>query len=46
MKPICPDCHAEMQENGENDFHRSYYCCVCKHIVNIYDMSDIEPCEE
>jgi hypothetical protein len=45
-QPICPHCHEELIDAGEGDFTTSYFCCTCKIMVAIYDMTDLTPCEE
>lgn len=46
MTPVCPYCKEELIEDSENDESSSYFCCVCKLMIVIYDMTDTEPCEQ
>jgi uncharacterized protein YbaR (Trm112 family) len=45
MTPVCPYCKEELLEDGETEESSSYFCCVCKIYLRIYDMTDTEPCE-
>lgn len=44
MNPICPYCKKELLEESETDENTTFFCCSCKLMIVVYDMTDTEPC--
>jgi len=45
-QPICPYCHEEMIDGDDGDYTSNFFCCVCKLMIAVFDMTDANPCEK